>query len=109
MFVAVDLVIGEFVLHNIEVSDEIVKIPLGDVDGDSSVSSVDASLVLAEYAALSTNGTLTFNDKQKKASDANGDSAIDSSDASSILAFYAYTSTGGTETDMEKWFSAETE
>ncbi|MBR5513048.1 MAG: hypothetical protein IKV85_03550 [Ruminococcus sp.] len=102
---------AEYVLKDIEISDEIVevKIPLGDVDSDGSVNSADASLVLAEYAALSTNGTLTFDDKMKKAADVNKDGSIDSSDASSILAFYAYISTGGTETDMEKWLSAETE
>lgn len=100
-----------YILKDIELSDEIVevKIPLGDVDSDGSVSSVDASLVLAEYAAISTNGTLTFDDKAKKAADVNKDDKIDSSDASSILAFYAYTSTGGTETDMEKWLETQAE
>lgn len=100
-----------YILKDIEVSDEIVEVktPMGDVDSDGSVSSVDASLVLAEYAAISTNGTLTFDDKAKKAADANKDGKIDSSDASSILAYYAYTSTGGTETDMEKWLETQTE
>lgn len=102
---------AKYVIKDIEVSDEIVevKIPLGDVDSDGSVSSVDASLVLAEYAAISTNGTLTFDDKAKKAADVNKDDKIDSSDASSILAFYAYTSTGGIETDMEKWLETQAE
>lgn len=98
-----------YILKDVEISDEIVevKIPLGDVDSDGSVNSVDASLVLAEYAAISTNGTLAFDDKAKKAADVNKDGKIDSTDASSILEFYAYTSIGGTETDMEKWIESE--
>ena len=100
---------GEFILSNIEISDEIVevKIPLGDVDNDSTVSSSDASLVLAEYAALSTSGESILDAKQKKAADVNGDETIDASDASLILAYYAYVSTGGTETDMEKWLALD--
>ncbi len=108
---------AKYVLKNIKISKkgdntsneiEQVKFSLGDVDGDNTVSSSDASLVLAEYAAISTNGTLTFDDKAKKGADVNKDSKIDSSDASSILAYYAYISIGGTETDMEKWLSEET-
>lgn len=100
---------AKYVLKDIEISDEIVevKIPLGDVDNDGSVNSSDASLVLAEYAALSTNGTPVLNEKQKKPADVNGDETIDASDASLILAFYAYISTGGTETDMEKWLALD--
>lgn len=109
MLVWIDSSIGEFVLHNVEISDEIieVKLPLGDVNFDGAVNSVDASLVLAEYAAISTNGTLKFDEKANKAADVNKDEVIDSSDASLVLAYYAYTSTGGTETDMEKWIESE--
>ncbi len=100
---------AKYVLKDIEISDEIieVKVPLGDVNFDGAVNSVDASLVLAEYAAISTNGTLKFDEKANKAADVNKDEVIDSSDASLVLAYYAYTSTGGTETDMEKWIESE--
>ncbi len=98
---------AKYVLKDIEISDEIIKTPMGDVDNDGSVSSADASLVLAEYAALSTNGTPVLNEKQKKPADVNGDETIDASDASLILAYYAYVSTGGTETDMEKWLTLD--
>ena len=98
-----------YILKDIELSDEIVevKVPLGDVNFDGAVNSVDASLVLAEYAAISTNGTLKFDEKANKAADVNKDEVIDSSDASLVLAYYAYTSIGGTETDMEKWIESE--
>ena len=100
---------ASYILKDIELSDEIidVKVPLGDVNFDGAVNSVDASLVLAEYAAISTNGTLKFDEKANKAADVNKDEVIDSSDASLVLAYYAYTSTGGTETDMEKWIESE--
>ena len=100
---------AKYVLKDIEISDEIieVKVPLGDVNFDGAVNSVDASLVLAEYAAISTNGTLKYDEKANKAADVNKDEVIDSSDASLVLAYYAYTSTGGTETDMEKWIESE--
>lgn len=69
---------------------------LGDVDGDNMVTSVDASLVLGEYARISGQGTATFTDVQKTAADINKDGILDSVDASRILAYYAYLSTGGT-------------
>lgn len=98
---------AKYVLKDIEISDEIIKTPMGDVDNDGTVSSADASLVLAEYAALSTSGIPVLNEKQKKTADVNGDETIDASDASLILAYYAYVSTGGTETDMEKWLALD--
>lgn len=67
---------------------------LGDVDEDGKVDSVDASLVLAEYALIQTGGKLTFTDAQKKAADVNHDGKTDSSDASKILEYYAAVSTG---------------
>lgn len=68
---------------------------LGDVNQDSSVDSSDASLVLSEYAALSTGGQSSLSDKQKKAADVNKDGFINSSDSSKILSYYAEISTGG--------------
>ncbi|MBR5513967.1 MAG: leucine-rich repeat protein [Ruminococcus sp.] len=69
---------------------------LGDVNSDGAVNSSDASLVLAEYGLIQTNGTLTFTDTQKKSADVNKDSKIDSADASKILEYYAAVSTGQT-------------
>ena len=79
---------------------------LGDINGDGAVDSSDASLVLVEYAAMSTGGTTTLSEKQKNAADVNSDDTEDASDASKILEYYAYCSTGGKETDMQKWLNA---
>lgn len=70
---------------------------IGDVDGDGTINSSDASLVLREYALIATGEASAFGDSQKINADVNFDGAVDSSDASVILAYYAYTSTGGTE------------
>ncbi|MBO5163871.1 MAG: leucine-rich repeat protein [Ruminococcus sp.] len=68
---------------------------LGDVNGDGMVDSSDASLVLTEYAMLSTGGNGNFSESVKKLADFDKDGTIDSSDASLILAYYAHVSTGG--------------
>ncbi len=73
-------------------------LPLGDVDEDGSADSTDASLVLAEYALISTGHGGEFTERQVKIADVNYDGSIDSSDASDILSFYAFTATGGTDT-----------
>ena len=66
---------------------------LGDVTNDGLIDSVDASRVLAEYAAISAKKASTFTDKRQYiAADVNGDGSIDAVDASAILAFYAYLS-----------------
>ena len=67
---------------------------IGDVNEDGKVDSVDASLVLAEYALIQTGGELTFTQRQKNAADVNKDGKTDSSDASKILEYYAAISTG---------------
>lgn len=78
-----------------EIAVHLNSLMLGDVNQDSSVDSSDASLVLSEYAALSTGGQSSLNDKQKKAADVNKDGVINSSDSSMILSYYAEISTGG--------------
>ena len=70
---------------------------LGDIDGNNVVDAIDASLVLSEYASLSTGQELTFTDEQRAAADVDGNTAIDAIDASYILSYYAYISTGGKE------------
>ena len=64
----------------------------GDPTGDSRIDAVDASMILANYAAFST-GKKTPTDEDYATSDINKDKKIDSLDSSIILAFYAYTST----------------
>ena len=67
---------------------------LGDIDDNGTIDASDASAILSEYAARSTNSS-NFNDTQAKAGDINSDNAIDASDASSVLSYYAFLSTGG--------------
>ena len=67
----------------------------GDVNTDGYINAFDASLILAEYAALSTSGTPQFTAEQMKVADINDDGSINALDASLVLAYYAHTSTGG--------------
>lgn len=81
------------------------EIAMGDINGDKSVDSSDASDVLADYSLTSTGKSSELTDAQKDAADVDKDGKIDSSDASFILQFYSYISTGGTITDMSKWMN----
>lgn len=72
------------------------KVMLGDVDGSGAVNADDASLVLTEYAKISTTNKGTFTAAQIQAADVNGDTAVNADDASSILKYYALTSAGKT-------------
>ncbi|MBR2283970.1 MAG: hypothetical protein IJ874_06075 [Ruminococcus sp.] len=66
----------------------------GDVDGDRMVSAADASLVLQEYAALSTGDKSILTEDQSLVADVTGDSLIGSDDASWILSYYSMAATG---------------
>ena len=66
---------------------------LGDVDGNKTITAVDASYVLEDYARTSTGKSSNFNDAQKKAADVNNDKNNNAVDASYILSYYAYAST----------------
>ncbi len=90
-----------------DIPSEPVTYSFGDVNADGEINANDASDVLAEYAAVSTNQTGTLSDGQKQAADINGDGKIDAADASTILAYYAYLSTGGAVIDMREWLSQQ--
>lgn len=66
---------------------------LGDVNNDGLINAVDASSVLAYYAAISTNKDGGYSDSQKTAADVDRNGRIDAVDASGILSYYAYAST----------------
>ena len=66
--------------------------PKGDVNYDRKVDSVDASMILALYAKIST-GKTEPTEKQLTEYDYNGDGSIDSADASKVLEYYAANST----------------
>lgn len=69
-----------------------LKYTLGDVNSDSFIDSVDASLILAEYARISSKNYTVFTTDQQKCADVNSDTKIDSVDASKVLAYYAVVS-----------------
>lgn len=68
-----------------------VNVTLPDVNGDGKVDMSDASLILAAYAALSTDPPQDpgLTPKQLKAADANMDGKIDASDAAMVSNFYS--------------------
>ena len=70
-----------------------VDADMGDVNFDGNVNAVDASMVLAYYARVSTNQEGGYNEEQMLAANVNHDGDINAVDASSILAYYAYVST----------------
>ncbi|MBQ7009836.1 MAG: hypothetical protein IJN05_11600 [Ruminococcus sp.] len=71
----------------------------GDVNNDTLVDAIDASLVLADYALVSTGKESSFDEKQSYSADINEDNKIDAIDASLILAHYAFIATGGENND----------
>ena len=79
----------------------LVAVVKGDTDGNSKVDSSDASMILQEYARLSTGGEASFGDDQKAVIDINGDGTVNAKDASAVLEFYSFVSTGGEATLCE--------
>jgi len=70
-------------------------ISIGDIDNNKSINANDASMILAEYAIIATNGNPIFSEAQMKAADINNDGEVNAIDASLVLAYYAHISTGG--------------
>jgi len=68
-------------------------IPYGDANGDGRIDAVDASVILAHYARISTGNRALLSREQQFAADVNHDGIIDAVDASCILSYYAYLST----------------
>ena len=82
--------------------ESINEFSVGDINGDNSVNSSDASDVLAIYSELSTKGkSEKFTPQQVKAADVNRDGKVNSADSSLILEYYTFSSTSGTETFEE--------
>ncbi len=65
----------------------------GDTNNDGKIDSIDASLVLKEYAATSVGKPYTLRSSERARSMVNGDNIVDSVDASIILRIYAKNST----------------
>lgn len=68
---------------------------LGDVTEDGLIDSSDASVILQQYALLSTGKEISISASQFEAAKLTDDDVVDASDASVALAYYAYISTGG--------------
>lgn len=68
---------------------------LGDVNTDGFINADDATMILVEYALLSTNQEGTFSSRQNLAANVNNDNMINADDASVILVYYSELSTGG--------------
>lgn len=65
---------------------------IGDVNGDGTVDSVDASCVLGAYAAISAGQESPLYSFEESAGDFNGDGKLDAIDASMILSYFAWVS-----------------
>ncbi len=76
-------------------------LPLGDVDGDTLINAVDASIILTEAANISTGGDSKLTAEQRSRSDVNADGAYNAMDAALILQYAAYAAAGGTDTFEE--------
>ncbi|MBO7474942.1 MAG: hypothetical protein J6U00_13265 [Ruminococcus sp.] len=77
------------------ISNEAYKTPEycpGDVNGDKLIDAVDASLILAEYARLSTGNYSSFSSTQSLYADVDRSGTVDAVDASTVLAYYAVVS-----------------
>lgn len=72
-------------------SDEVQTSGLGDVNGDGVVDTVDASLILKEYANISAGGEPTLD---PAVADVNKDGAVDSSDHAYVMDYYMKKSSG---------------
>ena len=72
-------------------SDEVQTSGLGDVNGDGVVDTVDASLILKEYANISSGGEPTLD---PAVADVNKDGAVDSSDHACVMEYYMKHSSG---------------
>lgn len=68
----------------------------GDINGDRSITAVDAANILNAYAINQTTGETVLSDEQKAAADVSGDGKITAVDAAKTLAYYAYVQVGGT-------------
>ncbi|MBO4524456.1 MAG: hypothetical protein J5723_07240 [Ruminococcus sp.] len=73
----------------------------GDVNNDGEINAVDASMILREYALLSSGKSKSFSAAQKKAADIDGNGITDAVDSSLTLSYYAYVSTLGSENAPE--------
>lgn len=75
---------------------------LGDVNGDGTIDSTDASSVLMTYVNIATSADYTVDEKTFRLADVNLDGEINSRDASYILKYYAQASVSDEAFDWDK-------
>ena len=75
---------------NINVSDRM----LGDIDNDGKITGSDATMILAAYTSLSSNGDTNLTKEQEIAADIDADGIITGSDATLLLSYYTALSSG---------------
>ncbi len=78
------------------------EVTTGDADGDKTVTSGDAQLVLNAYADIVAGNALKLTDAQKKAADVNKDGNISVEDAQFILTYYVQNTVAGIPTTWEQ-------
>lgn len=77
-----------------------------DVNSDGFIDSVDASMVLKEYALISSGKDTTFTKTQLHLADYDNNGMIDSVDAAGIMQVYAKNAVGDTQPVTELEFAA---
>lgn len=66
----------------------------GDINGDKLIDAIDSSLILSEYARLSSGCSSSFTQTQSSYADIDRNGMVDAVDASIILSYYAKISNG---------------
>ena len=98
--------VGNLALYADNLVDEYYSLTysIGNINADSTVDAVDASLILNASAHLGTDGESGLNHKQEDVADVDKNGVIDAVDASYILQYSAYIGAGETD-DAETFFS----
>lgn len=83
--------------------------PYPDIDGDGTVTAIDASTVLTAYTNIQAGEPSGLTPEQENLADANRDGIINSVDASLIMSFYSGCSTGEYTNNQAGWTTFMTE
>ena len=81
---------------------------LGDVDGNSIINAIDASIILTAYSKISIGNGSELTSQQLSSYDIDSNSTVNAVDASLVLSYYAYVSNGGTS-DFEGYINGKSE
>ena len=79
------------------------EFPYPDIDGDGTVTAIDASMVLTAYTNIQAGEPSGLTPEQEDLADANRDGIINSVDASLIMSFYSGCSTGTYTNNQAGW------